>query len=302
MQPLACMVAETDIRLEEKGAGRKTAGGVVKFFGIFILTTRILFLNRPHLWSKQRFYRFLLQPNIGNAMSRNRLELIRSSLCFSGSGVTEEQGYVRWDFVTDFVKVVNDHRRSYVTPSDALCVDEGMSRWYGFGAHWIAVGLPHYITLDKKPENYLEMKTVCCGRSGIMLIIELNVGSNSSEQDFDAHHAFETALLLRLLQPWFGSERVVCADYFFASVKTAKSILKKKLHFFGFIKNATRKYPMKNLSQYTLSNRGHYFSLFSKENVINTNLMAILWVEKERRYFSSTCGSAHAGTPTVTER
>lgn len=299
------MVEKTNIHLEGKGARRTAAGEVMKFFGILILMNRIEFLNRRDLWCKQPFSRFRPEPNIGNAMSRNSFELIRSSLRFSGNGVTEEQGYARWDFVTDFVQATNDHRRSYVThmtPSEALCIEERISRWYGLGGHLIDVGLPHYTALDRKPENALEMKTVCYGRSGTMLNIELEMGSKFPQQDFGADNSHGTAVLLRLVQRCFGSERVVCADSFFASVNTAKSILEKGLRFIGAIKNATREYPMRYLSQYTLPNRKDFVSMVSKENVINTDIMAILWVDRERGHFVSTCATVNACKLIVRER
>ena len=54
-----------------------------------------------------------------------------------------------------------------------ICVDESISRWYGHGGHWINIGLPMYIAIDRKPENGCEIQNSCCGRSGIMMRLKL---------------------------------------------------------------------------------------------------------------------------------
>ena len=47
----------------------------------------------------------------------------------------------------DFVAAFNEHRANFFIPSDHICVDESMSRWYGQGGHWINHGLPQYVAL-----------------------------------------------------------------------------------------------------------------------------------------------------------
>ena len=47
----------------------------------------------------------------------------------------------RWKLVDDFVKHFNEHQANYFNPSELICVDESMSRWYGQGGHWINNGL-----------------------------------------------------------------------------------------------------------------------------------------------------------------
>lgn len=61
-------------------------------------------------------------------MSHDQFEQLRSSMFFSGNCMSEEQLSARLDFVTDFVKAINDHFRSFITPLDQLFVDEGVLR------------------------------------------------------------------------------------------------------------------------------------------------------------------------------
>jgi hypothetical protein len=54
-------------------------------------------------------------------------------------------------------------------PSDVICVDESMSRWYGHGGSCINLGLPHYMAIDRKPDAACEIWTACCGKSDVMM-------------------------------------------------------------------------------------------------------------------------------------
>ena len=55
-----------------------------------------------------------------------------------------------------------------------------MSRWNGLGGHCIDVGIPYYVTIDRKPENSCEIQNAARGRSGIILRIQL---VNTAEDD-----------------------------------------------------------------------------------------------------------------------
>ena len=66
-------------------------------------------------------------------------------------------------------------------PSDSICVDESMSRWYGIGGHWINSVLPQYIAIDRNLENGCEIQNASDGFSGILM--QLKIVINSSEQD-----------------------------------------------------------------------------------------------------------------------
>ena len=58
-------------------------------------------------------------------------------------------------------------------PSDSICVDESMSRWYGIGGQWINAGLLQYIAIDRNPENGCEIQNATDGVSGIIMQLKL---------------------------------------------------------------------------------------------------------------------------------
>jgi hypothetical protein len=54
-----------------------------------------------------------------------------------------------------------------------LCVDKSFSRWYGLGGHWINIGLPHYVAMERKPEAGCEIQNFADGESGVMVRLKL---------------------------------------------------------------------------------------------------------------------------------
>ena len=72
---------------------------------------------------------------------------------------------------TGFIEVgsmiINKH------PSDSICVDESMYRWYGIRGNWINANLPQYIVIDRKPENGCGIQNTADGVSGIIMQLKL---------------------------------------------------------------------------------------------------------------------------------
>jgi len=51
--------------------------------------------------------------------------------------------------MNDYIDAFNDYITSNYSPSDRICVDESIGRWYGLGGHWINIGLPNYAAMDQ---------------------------------------------------------------------------------------------------------------------------------------------------------
>ena len=79
----------------------------------------------------------------------------------------------RWKYVDNFVTYFNKHCEEFFLPSELLCVDESISRWYGQGSYYINHVLPMYIAIKRKAENGCEIQTTACGRSSVMLRLKL---------------------------------------------------------------------------------------------------------------------------------
>jgi len=106
-----------------------------------------------------------------------------------------------------------------------------------------------------------------------------------------------TAVLKKLVAAWEGSRRVVCADSYFSSVTAAQQLLGMGLRFIGVIKMATRGFPMSSRSAIPLQARGQHVSYTHSTADGVPDLMAVVWVDRERRYFIASRSSTLAGTP-----
>lgn len=164
--------------LRSAGLTEMTKGELLKFLGIVLLATKFEFGNRASLWSSTAPSKYVPAANFGRTgMTRQRFDAIWRYIRFSDQPSVRPQGmsseHYRWRLVDDFVTNINDHRAATIFPSDRICVDESISRWYGLGGFWINTGLPQYVAIDRKPENGCEIQNSACGESGVMLRLKL---------------------------------------------------------------------------------------------------------------------------------
>jgi Transposase IS4 len=197
-EQLKFMVENTSAQLRLFEKAPLTVGELLKWFGITILMTRFEFGDRSSLWSQSSGSKYIPAPNLGTrtGMSRERYDMITRYLVWSYQPSVRPEGMSsemhRWMLVQDFVDRINDHRKKYFSPSSIICVDESISRWYGLGGHWINMGLPMYVAMDRKPEDGCEIQNACCGRSGIMMQLRL-VRSAAAESAANDHEAVGAA-------------------------------------------------------------------------------------------------------------
>jgi hypothetical protein len=118
-----------------------------------------------------------------------------------------------------------------------------------------------YIAMERKPDNRCEIQNSACDRSGIML--QLKLVKTADENRAAAEEQGETeqvphsaAILKELVLPWIHTDRIVCADPYFASVPAVKLLNLHGMRFIGVVKTATRNYPIRFLSSVELNHRG----------------------------------------------
>jgi hypothetical protein len=299
-EQLSLILSLTNEKITVVRGKKLTEGELIKFFGIVILATRFEFAARRDLWSQTKKTKYEEAPAFGRTgMSRNRFDQIWSSLTFSKqtektSTMTWEEH--RWMLIDDFISNFNKHRATYYYPSEKICVDESISRWYGLGGSWIDVGLPTYVAMERKPENGCEIQNCCDGKSGIMLQLRVvkSCDADAEESDDGLNHG--TKILLDLVKPWWNkTRRVVCADSYFSSVQTVIACRSKGLQFIGVVKTATKSYPMNYLSRVPLTDRGKHHVVIHKADDGIVDMAAFVWVDRERRYFVSNTSSLQPG-------
>jgi Transposase IS4 len=150
----------TNIHLLQEKCAHISVGKLLKFFGVLVLMTR--FGKRHDMWKPSPTSKHIPEPEFGKTgMSRNSFDEISACIRFSDQIRAQgELSAVRyyWKPVHDFVSAVNTHRLTMFTPSEHICVDESIARWYGQGGHWIDMGLPHSVAIYRKPENGCEVQ------------------------------------------------------------------------------------------------------------------------------------------------
>ena len=157
----------------------------------------------------------------------------------------------RWMLVDGFVDNFNQHRELNFSLSDLICADKSMSHWLGQGGHWINYGLPQCIAINWKPKFGCEIQNSCCSRIGMMMCLKLVKTMEEQHthiQPCDDGSMHGTAVPKCLVLPWARTDRIVCADLYFASVGTLKELKRIRLRFIGVVKTATWQFPQSYLS------------------------------------------------------
>ena len=112
-----------------------------------------------------------------------------------------------------------------------------------------------------------------------------------------------TNVLIDLVRPLANTDRVIVADSYFASVQAASALFNMGLRFIGTVKTATRGFPMHFLQRVLLpGGKGDHKALLSKDKETGTFMMAMVWADRDRRYFISTCSSSSPGTMILRHR
>ena len=115
---------------------------MIKCFGIIILATCFEFGDRSILWSTVSQSNYRSAPVFVNTgMNRHRLNMLWRYVRWNHQPDAQSEGTShvahRWKLVEDFVNNFNEYRTKLFSPSDIICADESISRWYGQGGHWI---------------------------------------------------------------------------------------------------------------------------------------------------------------------
>eukprot|EP00984_Skeletonema_dohrnii_P004183 scaffold1462_cov164-Skeletonema_dohrnii-CCMP3373.AAC.1 len=211
------------------------------------------------------------------------------------------------DFVTHF----NKYRAETFVPGGSICIDESIVRWYGNGGSYVNEGLPHYVAMERKPENGCEIQNAACVDSSIMIQLKIVKGKededrlessrNDEEERSELNHG--TKVVLDLTKPWNTSGREIIADSAFASVSTAMEVRKKNNNFTGCVKTATKEFPMKELNDQVFIERGSRAALAHiDERSKATTMVAWSWLDRNRRFFITTLHGLDEGKEIFRER
>ena len=166
LDQLIRMVRLTSVKLSARRLRATTAGEVLKFVRVLLLGTRYEFGSRSEFSSTTARNKYIPAPGFGHLtrMSRDPFDSLWSCMAYSevctDPAVSSERR--RWSLVDDFVTSFNAHRAAHVRPSDLLCVNESISKWYGQAGGWSDRGVPMYVAIDRKPKNGCDIPNTAC--------------------------------------------------------------------------------------------------------------------------------------------
>ena len=178
-----------------------------------------------------------------------------------------------------------------------LTVDETRTMWTGQERKYSETGVPHKSNCKRKPRSEaIEAKTVADGMTGIFLHAEIVQSKEDMRRKayFDEYQA-TIANLLRMLEPWYHSFRVVCTDSYWAGVRACHTLLTKAgLHFSGCVKSQTIGFPMEYLKKVEYPARGARVVL--QAEMEGQHIFIVGWLDKraktgnQGRNYIFTCG------------
>ena len=135
---LKWMVERLNIALSRAKKKPTTMEELLKWFGVLMLVTRFEFGNRAKLWSDKPRCKCIPALDFGKTgMSRQQFDDMWRFMEWSyqpperPDDMTSE--HYRWRLIQDFIDRINEHRVNHFSPSEIICVDKSISRWYGLG-------------------------------------------------------------------------------------------------------------------------------------------------------------------------
>ena len=157
-----------------------------------------------------------------------------------------------------------------------------------------------YVSVDRNPDNVAEIQNATCERSVIMMRLRIVKSAKNEEEHKDDKNnpPHGTKVLKELVMSWANTDRIVCADSYFASVTASGELWKHGLRFIGVIKTATRKVPIVYLSNIEFHNRVYMNGLLTSPlDRTKPVLGDFFWMDRNMRYFILTGGSMKKGRP-----
>ena len=137
---------------------------------------------------------------------------------------------------------LRDAFRCAITAGWLLVLDESMVRWLGRG-------MPGLMVVLRKPTPVgLELHTLCCALSGILIYFEVYEGKERMEQkEYVDKYPKSVALSLRLTKPFHALGKVLIADSWFGSVACILALFQHGVFAVMNVKTAHKHFPKDEL-------------------------------------------------------
>ena len=192
--------------------------------------------NRDRYWNKVPSKVFPAM-DFGRFMTRNRFSAIVQMF-----DLNEIHDPI--DSIVQLIDETNKKLQEAIVAGDILCVDESMLKAYHRK-------LPAKVKIIRKPRPIgNEIRDISDARSKIVIGMELNEGKDRNDNlEYFPEVGATTASLLRLTTPWHGTSRIIVADSWFGSVKSAVQLAARGLFSTLMVKTAHKNFPKALLNE-----------------------------------------------------
>lgn len=161
--------------------------------------------------------------------------------------------------IRDIFEELNEMLRKYYVPGHFLVVDEQMIGWRG--------RCPFMQFMPKKPDKYgMKMFWICDAKTAYPLGAIPYLGK---EGNVRAAAGLGQRIVLKLCEPYFGTNRHVTFDNYFSSLDLAKTLLKNKLTSLGTIKKNKRFVPAQFLPNKQRKMHSSVFGFKKKSTLVS---------------------------------
>lgn len=135
---------------------------------------------------------------------------------------TVDQSADDFSKIREFFELCVSKWQAAYNPGTVLTADESM-------VFWVGTGSAHLTYLPRKPTPLgIMLKTICDASSGVMLGAEICESKEAmSDKKWVKQWGATTATTMRLVEPHAGKGRILIADSWFGSTRTAYALRKE---------------------------------------------------------------------------
>jgi hypothetical protein len=136
--------------------------------------------------------------------------------------------------------------------------------------------------MDRKPEFGCKFQNLGCARSGIVMRLKLVKTMEQQQANLcigDGELLDGAAVLKSLVPPWARTDRIVCANLYFASVGALQELKRIGLPFIGVVKTTTQQSPQSYLSHLEMTEQGNRRGFIAKDQNGTPSVLAFCWLD-----------------------
>jgi hypothetical protein len=255
LQAMATKFTERGAAKYKEGAGDRsyarwnvTVDDILQYIGVWMY---FLAFHQPgdrsQYWRETKFgprHRLVEWLRLGGNGEKNEHWFDRMNECFelpTKPGTKPDDPFFKTRF---FWECLRDSFFAAVTASWLIVLDESMVKWMGHG-------MPGLMVILRKPTPIgLELHTLCCALCGILIWFEIYEGKTAMAlKEYNDEYPKSIALTLRMVEPFFGTGRVLVADSWFGSVACAAALYSMGIFCVMNVKTATKNFPKEQMME-----------------------------------------------------